>query len=252
MHANGWYDHALTIRFGGRDATSGIDGCTETVYAGPDDPAAWVGGFCADRAGNRSGSLAFPLRYDATDPTVAMLTVKPGLRSAELRWHASSDAAVVELKRSPGLGGAASSVVYRGTSSVRVDGGLVPGRRYRYTLSAYDQAQNKGERALDFVARGALINPAPGARVSGPPLLSWAPVRRASYYNVLLVYRGKRVFAAWPHRPRLQLSRSWSYRGRRYRLRPGLYRWYVFPGYGPLAAGNFGRLVGGSTFVVTG
>ena len=84
-----------------------------------------------------------------------------------------------------------------------------------------------------------------------PPFLSWARVRGASYYNVLLVYRGQRVFAAWPLRPRLQLGRSWTYHGRRYRLRPGLYRWYVFPGFGSLAAGRFGNLIGASTFVVT-
>jgi hypothetical protein len=250
--ANGWYDHALTIRFGGSDATSGLDACTETVYAGPDDPAASVGGSCVDRAGNRSGSTAFSLRYDATDPTVAMLTVKPGRRSAELRWQTSSDTNLVELTRSPGRTGAARSVVYRGEATVLLDRGLVPGRTYRYTLNAYDEAQNRGQRSLDFVGRGALISPAPGARVERPPLLGWAPVPRARYYNVLLVYRGKRVFAAWPLRPQLQLGRSWTYRGRRYRLRPGRYRWYVFPGYGSLRAGNFGRLLGGSTFVVSG
>jgi hypothetical protein len=52
-------------------------------------------------------------------------------------------------------------------------------------------------------------------------------------------------------KPRLQLPRAWVYRGKRYRLRPGLYRWYVWPGLGRLSAGRFGRMVGGSTFVVT-
>jgi hypothetical protein len=246
---NGWYNRPVTVGFSGTDAMSGLQGCSSAIYAGPDNPNASVGGTCQDNAGNvASGALSF--RYDTTPPTVTMLVAKPGKRSAELRWVTSSDTQLVELSRSPGLGDAAQSVVYRGSDPSRLDSGLVPGRNYRYTLSAYDQAGNRSERTLDFVGRGSLLNPAPGALVTAPPLLTWTPVRRATYYNVVLVYRGKRVYAAWPLRPHLQLARSWVYRGRRHRLRPGLYRWYVFPGYGRLAAGRFGRLLGGSTFVV--
>ena len=39
--------------------------------------------------------------------------------------------------------------------------------------------------------------------------------------------------------------------GRRYGLRPGVYHWYVWPGYGRLAANRYGGRLGGSTFVVT-
>ena len=77
--------------------------------------------------------------------------------------------------------------------------------------------------------RGALLYPGPGERVSKPPLLVWSAAPRATYYNVVLV-RGRRVFSAWPVRARLQLPRSWKYHGRRYKLRPGTYRWYVWPG----------------------
>jgi hypothetical protein len=248
--ANGWYNRPLVVRFSGNDAMSGLQGCSSAPYSGPDSANVAVGGTCRDNAGNVTNG-AFPFRFDSTPPTVSMLTVKPGKRSATLRWQSSADTQLVELTRSPGRAGAASTVVYRGKGKLSVDRGLVPGRAYRYTLSAYDQALNHSERALDFVGRGALTNPAPGARVQRPPLLTWARARGASYYNVLIVYRGRRVFAAWPLRPRLQLGRRWTYRGRRYRLRPGVYRWYVFPGYGSLAAARFGNLLGGSTFVVT-
>ena len=80
---------------------------------------------------------------------------------------------------------------------------------------------------------GALLNPAPGERVIVPPFLVWTPVAGATYYNVVLI-RGRRVFSAWPVRTRLQLPRSWVYRGQRQRLRPGLYRWYVWPVTGGL------------------
>ncbi|MGH2932110.1 MAG: hypothetical protein ACRDKK_04535, partial [Gaiellaceae bacterium] len=247
---NGWYDHPLTVSFQGSDATSGIETCTEASYGGPDDPAAAVSGSCGDRAGNQSGSTPFPLKYDATAPTVSGLQAKAGMRSAELRWQTSPDTMLVELMRSPGLGGAAKSVVYRGSAASHRDSGLTPGRKYRYTVTGYDLATNEAARSIEFMGRGALLNPAPAERVKSPPFLVWTPVRGATYYNIVLV-RGRRVFSAWPVRTRLQLPRSWVYRGQRQRLRPGLYRWYVWPGYGRLSAGRYGRLLGGSTFVVT-
>ncbi len=60
------------------------------------------------------------------------------------------------------------------------------------------------------------------------------------------------MYSAWPVRSRLQLPRAWDYRGRRQQLRPGLYRWYVWPGFGLLSAGRYGGLLGGSSFVVAG
>ena len=107
-----------------------------------------------------------------------------------------------------------------------------------------------GARTLDYVARGALLVPGPGEQVAKPPLLVWSAVKGARYYNVVLV-RGRRVYSAWPVRSRLQLPRSWKYHGRRYKLRPGTYRWYVWPGKGKLSAGRYGKLLGASSFVVT-
>jgi hypothetical protein len=126
----------------------------------------------------------------------------------------------------------------------------MPGRKYRYTLTSYDEAENRSERGVELTATGALLRPAPKARVSAPPLLVWTPVAGASYYNVVLV-RARRVFSAWPAKASLQVPRTWVYRGKHHRLRPGLYRWYVWPGFGRLSAGRFGRMLGGSTFVVT-
>ena len=62
--------------------------------------------------------------------------------------------------------------------------------------------------------------------------------------------RGRRMLSAWPVRPGFKLQRTWIYNGRRYRLRPGVYRWSVWPGIGPISARKFGRLLGSSTFVV--
>jgi hypothetical protein len=250
--ANGWYNHPLTITFTGSDATSGIDACSQAPFAGPDSPGTSVAGTCRDRAGNVA-SGAFPLKYDATPPALGSLSVKGGNRKAHLRWKAPEDAASVELVRAPGLKGTAESVVFRGTGLAKgyMDRGLHPGRNYVYRLTATDAAANQAAKTLDFVARGPLLNPAPGERVTKPPLLIWEAKRGASYYNVILV-RGRRVFSAWPVQARLQLSRAWTYRGRRYKLRPGTYSWFVWPGHGPLSAGRYGKLLGGSTFTFGG
>ncbi|HEY6742050.1 MAG TPA: hypothetical protein VI110_06795 [Lapillicoccus sp.] len=79
--ANGWYNHAVAVKFAGTDATSGVNTCSEPAYAGPDDPAASVLGSCTDRAGNVSGSTGFALKYDSTGPlvTTAVPTRGPDL-----------------------------------------------------------------------------------------------------------------------------------------------------------------------------
>jgi hypothetical protein len=248
--ANGWYNRALTVSFSGTDATSGIQACSSVAYNGPDSPTASVSGTCRDRAGN-VGNGTFSLKYDATAPTVSGVRTKPGNRIAHIAWKASADTRLVEVMRSPGMKGAAETVVYRGSAPSHRDTGLTAGRKYLYTVAVYDEAANKAVQSISFVARGALLNPAPRESVKSPPLLVWTPVKRATYYNVQL-RRGGMVLSVWPTRARLQLRRSWVFRGQRYRLRPGVYRWYVWPGFGRLSAGRFGRLLGGSSFVVDG
>jgi hypothetical protein len=248
--ANGWYNQALTVSFAGSDATSGIESCSQATYAGPDNPNVAVSGSCRDRAGHQTAAIA-AFNYDATPPVIRRLAIRAGKRSAKVQWRTAGGAQTAQLLRSPGLKGATESVLYTGRETEHVDGRLKPGRKYHYRLVATDPAANQATKAIDFVARGALLYPAPGERVSKPPLLIWTAKRGASYYNVILV-RGRRVFSAWPLRARLQLRRKWTYRGHRYKLRPGLYRWFVWPGRGPLSAGNYGRLLGGSTFIVSG
>jgi hypothetical protein len=80
--------------------------------------------------------------------------------------------------------------------------------------------------------------------------LAWKPDPKATYYNVQLWRKAKRILSLWPHRTSVQLPGRWKYDGRRYRLTDGRYRWYVFPGYGRQSQKRFGKLLGSSSFVV--
>jgi hypothetical protein len=245
--ANGWYNHAVAFAYTGADPTSGIAACSRVAYAGPDNPNGSIAGTCTDNAGNAT-SANTTLKYDATPPTVKSFRLAPGNRKAKLDWNVQ-DASSIQVVRTPGLKGAAQSVVFSGPGSTKgfVDSKLRPGRQYQYSLTATDVAANQSAKTLGYLARGALLFPAPGEPVTKAPLLVWAPKRGATYYNVIIT-RGRRVFSAWPTGTRLQVPRTWKYRGRHYKLRPGTYSWFVWPGYGTLSAGRFGKMLGGSTF----
>ncbi len=76
-------------------------------------------------------------------------------------------------------------------------------------------------------------------------------MKGASYYNVQLI-RGGRILSAWPKQAHFKLPRRWVYQGHHYRLRPGVYHWYVWPGFGRLARAHYGRMIGSSAFVYGG
>jgi hypothetical protein len=241
----GWYNHPVGFTFTGTDATSGVDSCTATTYAGPDSGDARVVGSCRDRAGNLS-SLAVPLRYQATPPLLAA-NAYAGVGSVFLHWRASEN---VEIVRSPGLNGAQASVVFHGLSGSFEDTHVRNGTQYEYTLTARDQAGNVTVRSVFATPGRRLLEPAADAHLTTPPLLRWTAVRGASYYNVQLYRRGTKVLSAWPTHASMHLNGAWRFAGRHYRLKPGRYRWYVWPGFGRRAAARYGRLIGAATFLV--
>ena len=174
---NGWFNHPLTVRFHGSDATSDIDVCTVADYAGPNNPNASLAGSCRDRAGNPSGANAFAFKYDSAAPTVTKLTVKAGNRSAVLTWEASPDTSLVEIVRTAGARGAPIPV-YKGAGRTFTDTGLANGVRYRYALTGYDEAHNAATAEAAATPNAPLVSPKAGAVVSSPPLLAWRAVPR--------------------------------------------------------------------------
>jgi hypothetical protein len=251
--ANGWYNRPLTVAFKGTDATSQIATCTSVRYAGPDSAGAVASGSCSDIAGN-STAASFPFKYDATPPSIFGTTATHGNRSAQISWRKSSDTKVVEVFRAPGRNGQGESGIYRGSAHGVKDTGLIVGRKYEYRVVGVDEAANRAEQKLSLVATGALLSPTPGLKITtnSPPILVWARAKGATYYNVQLIFHGRKVMSDWPVRPNFRLRRTWLYKGQRYRLRPGVYRWYVWPGYGRISAARYAkRALGSSTFVVT-
>jgi hypothetical protein len=184
----------------------------------------------------------FGLRFDSTAPAIGGLRVKPGNGSAVLTWTASPDTTLVEIHRG-------AKRVYSGTGTTFTDKGLSNGVRYRYTLKSYDEAANSSTEVVAATPSGPLVSPAAGAVVKAPPRLAWKAVPKATYYHVQL-WRQGRILSAWPHGTSFRLRRSWIYNGRRYRLTPGRYRWYVWSGRGRPAQKNFGPLIGSSSFRV--
>jgi hypothetical protein len=248
--SNGWYNHAVTAA-ASASSFSGIASCTPTTYAGPDTTAATVAATCVDNAGKIVTVASAPFAYDATPPTLAA-TANPADQTAWLSWQTGGDIApIASITVTRSGGSAAPVVVYTGGASGFQDTHLTNGVHYTYTITARDQAGNAATQAVQATPAARLLSPAPNAHVTDPPILSWTPVPNATYYNVQL-YRGdpRKVLSLWPAQASLQLKRTWRFDGRRYRLRPGRYRWFVWPGFGKRSAGRYGKRIGAGTFIV--
>ena len=247
--ANGWYNHAVAVTATGSDTSSGLDSCGGQSYSGPDADNASLTATCIDKAGNRA-SQTFPLKYDDTPPKLTVLPVTLGNGTATLRWTASPDNASITVLRTPGPSGRGTATVFKGNGLGFTDAKLKNGVRYLYKLSATDRAGNNATVDAVAVPR-ALWAPAPGAKLKQPPLLQWTAVRGADYYNVQVFFAGRKVLSSWPVGTKLRLARTWTFAGHKHALVKGRYRWYVWPGFGSRKAAKYGKLLGGSSLVIT-
>jgi hypothetical protein len=250
--ANGWYNAPVSFSFSG-SSFSGIASCTSATYAGPATASAAVAGTCVDNAGKSVTAASAPFAYDATPPTLTA-TADPGDQSVALGWQAGGDVAPIAsftVTRKGNTKAAAVNTVYSGNGTGLIDNHLKNGVRYTYTITARDQAGNVATQTVHVTPGARVLGPAPNAHLTAPPMLSWTPVPGASYYNVQL-YRGdpRKVLSLWPASASLQLKHTWRFEGRRYRLKPGKYKWFVWPGFGRRKAGRYGHMIGSGTFVV--
>jgi hypothetical protein len=246
--SNGWYNHAVSLKVSGTDALSGGVTCTGGTYGGPVGAAVSLTGTCADAAGN-SASQSVSFKYDDTPPKLSGLAATTGNATATLRWTASADTAAVTVARTSSKKGGSDVIVYKGDGRTFKDSKVTNGLTYRYTVTAVDAAGNEVSAHLVAAPR-ALVSPAAGATLRGPPLLAWNALAGTSYYNVQLFFHGHKVLSVWPVGTRLSLTRAWTYNGLKFTLKKGRYRWYVWPGYGPRTASKYGKLLGASLFFV--
>jgi hypothetical protein len=179
------------------------------------------------------------LLTDRTPPSnVRALRAVGGDHRVTLRWRRPPDpdfdhvVITRALRRTPAL----ERVVYRGSGTRFEDKRLKNGVEYRYRIVSVDHAGNEsaGVAASALPKAILLVAPRDGARLVSPPRFHWAPVAKATYYNIQL-YRETtkgaepvvKILTAWPVIARFTLTGAWTYEGRPQRLRAGRYRWYV-------------------------
>jgi hypothetical protein len=262
---DGWWNHPVAFAFSGSDATSGIADCDTVVFSGPDADEGQVTGSCRDVAGNAAAG-SVPVKYDATPPTVFLAQVDSGDGQVTITWSVSPDTLQSIVKRSPGRDGDPSTTVYSGPSQTFTDYTVAGGITYTYTIVAVDAAANPASavvivtpgasrettvfRSTDtspYVA-GSLAGASRPAKIKSPrrltlPRLRWPRVRDADYYNVQVFRAGRKILSAWPKGAHMRLHQRWTFKGRTYRLTPGRYTWYAWPGFGSRRAHVYGRMI---------
>jgi len=200
------------------------------------------------------GSPAPPTPTPPTPPAeVKNVKVTPLDGAVRIEWSAGGREVMVTRSTSSTRSLRAvgdETVIYKGTASRYVDRGLTNGVEYRYVVAAVDAAGNRsaGVAAVIVPRRNLLKSPKDGARLKKPPKLLWALDTEAQYYNAQLLLNGKKILSVWPVRPAYALKTSWKYEGRKYTLKPGVYTWFVWPGYGARSAVDYGELMGSRTF----
>src|SRR5262249_27534781 len=172
------FNHPVRLRFLGSDGTSGVAGCSNFVYNGPQNGKTLVGGTCVDGAGN-AGSAAFPMKYDATPPAAAIVSTTPKNGSALITWTKPADAASVKVVRTGGTKASAKKAIYTGTGNQVIDKHLRNGTNYVYTVTVTDAAGNGTNTVASVKPTSLSLRPLPGAVVGAAPRLTWKKVRHA-------------------------------------------------------------------------
>jgi hypothetical protein len=231
----------LTITFGARDSSGNWTYKDVTLIVLPQPPL---------------GTPPLPNPPKPTTPAQPTnVTVTPLDGAVRIRWNAGGRQVMITRSSSTTRSLSAigdERVVYTGTGSSYTDRGLTNGVEYRYVVMAVDAAGNHsaGVAAVIVPRRNLLKSPKDGAKLRKAPKLSWIVDAEAQYYNAQLLLNGKKVLSVWPVRPAYALKKSWKFEGRKYTLKPGVYTWFVWPGYGPRSDVNYGNLMGSRTFQI--
>ena len=199
-----------------------------------------------------AGTPALPTPPTRTLPKdVTGLKADAGDTRVRLSWQIPDGVDHVVVTHQLSAGGD-TQVVYTGPAESFTDRGLVNGLEYRYLVVSVDKNGNAsaGVAVVALPKATLLRSPKDGARLNKPPKLVWVRNSEASYYNVQLFRGAEKILSTWPEKAAVKLKRTRKYQGHTYKLTPGIYRWYVWPGFGARSAVDYGDMLGFSSFQI--
>ncbi len=232
---------------------SGVTVGSHTFNVRAKDPAGNTG----TAAGYSWRVVQAPQAPDTTAPRdVGGLRRSVGYKKLNIAWNRPPDSdfdhvRVLIATARKGAKSVPQKAVYTGKGAHYTNKHFKSGRYYLYRILSYDHAGNQS-RGVDVVVPPSILLRAPRDKgvVHGPPRLVWAKIAKATFYNVQLYRGGSKILSAWPRAATLRVKGHWSYSGRHFRLKKGQYQWFVWPGFGPRAKGQYGRRLGQATFTV--
>jgi HYR domain len=190
---------------------------------------------------------------DLTRPAnVARFSARAGDRIVRLSWTKPIDVDYHHVRIWRKRAGAASwrRLADRAAADSFLDREVSNHVRYAYRIRSFDRARNASAAATDSAWPTPILAPTYDAIVHSPPLVDWRSVRHATYYNMQLWRDGRKLLSVWPVRSQYRLRSTWTFQGRRNMLAGGRVTVYVWAGFGPKAAANYGPLYGRTRFTV--
>lgn len=255
-------DSESPVAFGCQVDGGGFSSCASPVtYSGLGAVPHVFSVRATDRAGNTGVTTSYAwtviaLRDTTAPGEVTGLRRSIGYRILKLTWSRPADpdfdyVRILVAKGAKAAKGQLRTSVYKGTGTHYANKRLQNGTYYRYSIVSYDKAGNASKGTPVVVQPSILLrSPRAGAAVHAPPRLAWAKVPKATFYNVQLFFKGRKVLSAWPSAAKLGLKQRWSYANRRFKLKLGTYHWFVWPAFGTRAKSRYGQVLGQSGFTV--
>ncbi len=185
------------------------------------------------------------------DPRIASLTAireprtRPGSRNRRLARAATHHFGWLAL----GLAVIAAAALFPPTSRLLGTGHLLgAGRHVDATIAAKRLAQSRSAVRHTASDRKAASTTQIRLTPFRAHAFGWARVPEASYYRIRFFRGGREVFEALRTRAGIVLPANWRFRGRKFALSPGRYRWVVQAGFGVPSSKRYGKTVVAATW----
>jgi hypothetical protein len=228
------------------------DSSTEQTYSSLSDGTYLFTLRVTNSIGNvNQGTRAWTI--DTAPPaSVGAFRTRSGDGKVKLSWTHPVDLGFdhVLVSRKRAGGSSWKKIGIRRDASTLVDSTPSNEVRYVYGIRSVDKAGNVSAMSTAGARPSKILSPQFDAIVGSPPLIDWVASLHASYYNLQLWRNGKKILSVWPVRSAFRVRSSWSFNGRHFSLSSDAYRVFVWPGFGPKSAANYGSLLGWSQFSV--